>query len=69
MSGGRFSLLASLVGALVIQAITTSMYALGVPAFALQAIKSLVVIFVILLYSEQVRGFVRRISTQKEVKP
>ena len=59
MSGGRFSLLASMVGALVMQAITQSMYAIGVPAFALQAIKSVVVIFVILLFSEQVRGFVR----------
>jgi simple sugar transport system permease protein len=66
MSGGRFSLLASIVGALVIQATTTSMYAIGVPAFALQAIKGLVVIFVILLYSEQVRGLVRRITLQKE---
>ena len=69
MSGGRFSLLASIVGALVIQAMTTSMYALGVPAFALQAIKGLVVIFVILLYSEQVRGFVRRIAAPKEALP
>ena len=66
MAGGRFSLLASIVGALVIQAMTTSMYALGVPAFALQAIKGLAIIFVILLYSEQVRGFVRRITVQKE---
>jgi simple sugar transport system permease protein len=66
MSGGRFSLLASIVGAWVIQAITTSMYAIGVPAFALQAIKGVVVIFVILLYSEQVRGLVRRISTRTE---
>jgi simple sugar transport system permease protein len=66
MAGGRFSLLASIVGALVIQAMTTSMYAIGVPAFALQAIKGLVVIFVILLYSEQVKGFVRRVAAQKE---
>lgn len=65
MSGGRFSLLASIVGAWVIQAITTSMYAVGVPAFALQAIKGVVVIFVVLLYSEQVRGLVRRIGAQK----
>jgi simple sugar transport system permease protein len=69
MAGGRFSLLASIVGALVIQATTTSMYAIGVPAFALQAIKGLVVIFVILLYSEQVRGFVRRITAPKEAVP
>jgi ribose/xylose/arabinose/galactoside ABC-type transport system permease subunit len=66
MAGGRFSLLASIVGAWVIQAMTTSMYAIGVPAFALQAIKGLMVIFVILLYSEQVRGFVRRITAEKE---
>jgi ribose/xylose/arabinose/galactoside ABC-type transport system permease subunit len=64
-SGGRFSLVASLIGAVVIQAITTSMYAFGVPAFALKAIKALVVIFVILLYSEQVRGFVRRLGAQR----
>ena len=66
MTGGRFSLLASMVGALVMQAITQSMYAIGVPAFALQAIKAVVVIFVILLYSDQVRGFVRRISASKK---
>jgi len=65
MAGGRFSLLASMVGALVMQAITQSMYAIGVPAFALQAIKAVVVIFVILLYSEQVRGFIRRLSAPK----
>ncbi|MCX7683035.1 MAG: ABC transporter permease [Anaerolineae bacterium] len=65
MSGGRFSLLASIVGAWVIQAITTSMYAIGVPAFALQAIKGVVVILVILLYSEQVRNLVQRLTVQK----
>jgi simple sugar transport system permease protein len=66
MSGGRFSLLASLIGAVVIQAIYTSMVAFGVPAFALQAIKSVVVIVVILLYSEQIQVFVRKLSAQKE---
>jgi len=66
MSGGRFSLLASIIGAWIIQGITTSMYAVGVRAFALQAIKGVVVILVILLYSEQVRGLVRRIGAQKE---
>jgi len=65
MSGGRFSLFASIVGAWIIQAISTSMYAFGVPAFALQAIKAIVVILVILLYSEQARSLVQRISAQK----
>ena len=65
MAGGRFSLLASMVGALVMQAITQSMYAIGVPAFALQAIKAVVVVFVILLYSEQFRSFIRKFSAPK----
>ena len=66
MSGGRFSLLASVIGALVMQAVTQSMYAIGVPAFALQAIKSVVVIIVILLFSEQVRGLLLGIGTKKK---
>lgn len=68
MAGGRFSLLASLIGAIVIQAITTSMYAIGVPAFALKAIKGIVVVFVIVLYSEPVRAFIRKISARKMVQ-
>jgi simple sugar transport system permease protein len=65
MAGGRFSLLASMIGALVMQAVTQSMYAIGVPAFALQAIKAVVVILVIMLYSKQVRGFVAWIGSPK----
>jgi galactofuranose transport system permease protein len=64
-NGGRFSLLASIVGGLVIQATTTSMYAIGVSASSVIAIKSLVVVIVILLYSDQVRGFIRKITGQK----
>jgi simple sugar transport system permease protein len=66
MSGGRFSLMASVVGALVMQAITQSMYAIGVQAFALQAIKAVVVIFVILLFSEQVRSFMRKLTAPRQ---
>jgi ribose/xylose/arabinose/galactoside ABC-type transport system permease subunit len=66
MSGGRFSLLASVIGAMAMQAVTQSMYAIGVPAFALMAIKAVVVIIVILLFSEQVKGFIRGIGAQKK---
>jgi simple sugar transport system permease protein len=70
-TGGRFSLLASAIGALVIQATTTSSLAIGVPASALIAVKAVVVIVVILLYSQQVRDFFQKISLrtkQKEAK-
>lgn len=66
MAGGRFSLLASIIGAMIMQAVNTSMYAIGVPAFALQAIKGVVVILVILLYSEQVRGFFQNIAASRK---
>ena len=69
MSGGRFSLLASVVGALIIQATTTTMYALGVPAMAASAIKALVVLIVILLYSEQFKNVLGRVIERKGVQP
>ena len=55
MLGGRFSLTASVVGALVIWAFTLTMYTVGVPADALKAAKALLVLVVILLYSNQAR--------------
>ena len=51
-------------GALVIQATTTSSLAIGVPASALIAVKAVVVIVVILLYSQQVRDFFQKITAR-----
>ena len=68
MSGGRFSLLASVIGALVIQSTTTTMYALGVPAMAASAIKGLVVLLVILLYSEQAKIVLTRVVERVSVR-
>lgn len=67
MSGGRFSLLASIIGALVIQSTTTTMYAIGVPAMAASALKALVVLIVILLYSEQTKLVIGRFIERKGV--
>ncbi|WP_110514463.1 ABC transporter permease [Herpetosiphon llansteffanensis] len=53
LSGGRFSLLASVIGAIVIWTFTLSMYALGVPANALLAGRAVLVLLVILLYSDR----------------
>ncbi len=60
MSGGRFSLLASIIGALVIWTFTLTVYALGVPANALLVAKAVLVLVVILLYSDQTRRFLNR---------
>jgi galactofuranose transport system permease protein len=67
-AGGRFSLLGSAIGGLVIQATTTSMYAVGVPASAIIAVKAVVVIVVILLYSQQAENVVRRVGRRARRK-
>jgi simple sugar transport system permease protein len=61
-AGGRFSLLGSVLGGLVIQATQTSMYAIGVPASAITAVKAVMVIIVIILYSQQVQDVGRNVS-------
>lgn len=69
MAGGRFSLLASIIGALVIWTFTISMYTLGVPANALLAGRAVLVLLVILLYSEQARRMLNRLFDWKGRQP
>jgi hypothetical protein len=47
---------------LVLQATTTSTLAFGVPASAITAVKAVVVIIVILLYSQQVQDLLRNLA-------
>jgi galactofuranose transport system permease protein len=61
MTGGRFSLFASMIGALVIWTFTLTVYTLGVPANALLAAKALLVLIVILLYSDYTRRLMNRV--------
>jgi len=65
MAGGRFSLFASVIGALVIWTFTLSMYTIGVPANALLAGRAVLVLVVILLYSDQTRRILNRLIERK----
>lgn len=67
-TGGRYSLMGSVIGGLVMQAVTTTLYAVGVSANSLLAVKGVVVILLILLYSKQVQEFMRKITGQKRIK-
>jgi ribose/xylose/arabinose/galactoside ABC-type transport system permease subunit len=61
LAGGRFSLAGSVVGALIIQTLTYTIYALGVPPEVNMVVKSVVVFLVCLSQSAQFRQlFVRR---------
>ncbi|KTF39457.1 ABC transporter permease [Xanthomonas translucens] len=59
LDGGRFSLAGSLIGALIIQTLTATIYAIGVPAQVNMLIKALLVFAVMLLQSPQFRASVR----------
>jgi len=65
MSGGRFYLGGSLIGAIIVQSMTTTIYAFGVPAEVAYVVKALVVLAVVLLYSELVKVALDRLFEQK----
>jgi ribose/xylose/arabinose/galactoside ABC-type transport system permease subunit len=65
MTGGRFSLLASVIGAVVIWTFTVTVYALGVPANALLAAKAVLVMVVILVYSDYTRKITSRLLERR----
>jgi galactofuranose transport system permease protein len=67
MSGGRFSLFASVIGAVVIWTFTLTVYTLGVPANALLAAKAVLVLVVILLYSDYTRRIMNRLFERRGV--
>jgi galactofuranose transport system permease protein len=71
LTGGRFSLVGSLIGALIIQTLTYAIYSLGVPPEINLVVKAVVVFVVMLLQSPEfraaVRGWVER-PVRREVR-
>jgi galactofuranose transport system permease protein len=63
LTGGRFNLLGSLVGALIIQTLTTTILTRGVPVQYTLVVKAVVVLAVCLLQSEQFRARLMRRRT------
>lgn len=60
LTGGRFSLCGSMVGALIIQALTTTILTRGVPVEYTLVVKAIVVLSVCLLQSEALRHLLQR---------
>ena len=56
MSGGKFYLWGSLIGAIIIQALTTSIYALGVPPEITQVVKAVVIFIICIIQSDTFRN-------------
>lgn len=74
LNGGRFFLMGTIIGALIIQTLTTTIYMTGVPPEITLVVKACVVLAVCLIQSETFRkSFVKRRKTRtsvdKEVMP
>lgn len=67
MSGGKFSLAGSLVGALIIRTIITTVYYFGIAAEATMVFRASIVVVVIILQSEPVRAWMSRRKHEKVV--
>ena len=66
LTGGRFLILGTAVGALLIQTLTTTMYNLGVPPAVAPVPKALLIIGVALLQSERTTRWLRGLTTRKD---
>jgi simple sugar transport system permease protein len=65
--GGRFTLIGSIIGALLIQTLTTSMYNFGVPPAVTPVPKAVVIVAVCLMQSEKFRNRVRALFGRRAV--
>lgn len=61
LSGGKFSLAGSVIGAITIQALTTSLYAMKITADQLPVYKAVVVIIIVMLQSQEFRRIMRNL--------
>lgn len=66
LTGGRFSLLGTFLGALLIQTLATTMYYRGVPPAIAPVPKAIVIVAVCLIQSEELRARLRRVFTRRE---
>ena len=64
LTGGRFSLAGTVIGALIIQALTSTIYAIGVPPEINLVVKAVVVFAVMLVQSAEFRRQVRAIASR-----
>lgn len=65
LAGGRFFLLGSILGALIIQTLTTTIYAAGVAPEVTLVVKGLVVLVVSILQSDKIKALVGTVAPRR----
>ncbi|MCR5420492.1 MAG: ABC transporter permease [Lachnospiraceae bacterium] len=68
LGGGKFSLAGSIIGAYTIQAITTTLYALGVSTNQAPVFKAIIVIIIVAIQAPPVKAFIKKKSLSKSSK-
>lgn len=66
LNGGRFTLVGSVLGALIIQMLTTTIYSIGVPPEITLVVKAIVVFIVSILQSDRVRAMIAARGSAEE---
>lgn len=65
LGGGKFSLAGSIIGAYTIQAITTTLYALGVSSDVAPVFKAIIVIIIVAIQAPPFKAWLRQRSAKK----
>lgn len=68
LGGGKFSLAGSIIGAYTIQAITTTLYALGVSSDVAPVYKAIIVIIIVALQSPTLNAYFKHAALKKAAK-
>lgn len=69
LSGGKFSITGSVIGAYIIQALTITLYAMKVSSTAVKAYKAIVIIAIVVLGSPVVQGYLLKLRDMMFRKP
>jgi ribose/xylose/arabinose/galactoside ABC-type transport system permease subunit len=67
LAGGKYSLAGSVIGAITIQALSTSLYSMGVSADQLPVYKAIVVIIIVSLQSPHLKKFFRKFNQRVKI--
>ena len=65
LGGGKFNLAGSIIGAYTIQAITTTLYALGISSAQAPVFKAIVVILIVVIQATPVKEYFKKLSAKK----
>ena len=68
LGGGKFNLAGSIIGAYTIQAITTTLYALGVASTQAPVFKAIIVIFIVAIQAAPLKAYFKKRSAAKQAK-